>query len=40
MTGLSIVIAVAAWIAFAYWRDKRAVEAQLEEYRRRDQAGY
>lgn len=37
MTGLSIVLAVAVWIALAYWWDKRAIEKQFANYRRRDQ---
>lgn len=38
MIGLSIVIAVAAWIALAYWQDKRAIEDRFADYQRRDQA--
>jgi hypothetical protein len=37
MTGLSIIVVVGAWIGLAYWWDKRALERQFADYRRRDQ---
>ncbi len=37
MTGLVIVMTVAAWVALSYWWDKRAIEKRFADYRRRDQ---